>query len=142
MTMGETATSPEGRRGVSAGERALDLRALLDVLHRRLKLFLLLTALVTIATIGAALMVQPRYTALASLKIDPSQKGSLDVESAASGRAPDSALVDTEVAVIHSREVAAKVVARLGLVRDPEFNRSVKKENAEPAGRSHAVHRV
>lgn len=130
MTIGETAASPEVRRGVGAGEQALDLRALLDVLQRRIKLFLMLTALVTIATIGVALIVPPRYTALASLKIDPSQKGSLDVESAASGRAPDSALVDTEVAVIHSREVAAKVVARLGLVRDPEFNREVKKEDA------------
>lgn len=130
MNIGETATSSEGRRGVTATGRALDLRALLEVLMRRFKLFLMLTALVTVATIGAALIVPPRYTATASLKIDPSQKGSLDIESAAAGRAPDSALVDTEVAVIHSREVAAKVVARLGLVRDPEFNREVKKEDA------------
>lgn len=130
MTTGDTASSFEGGRGASERGQSLDFRSFIEVFQRRIRLFLLLTGLVTVATIAASLAVPPRYTAAASLKIDPNQKVSLDVEGAAAGRAPDSALVDTEVSVMRSREVATGVVMRLGLLRDPEFNKEIKKEQA------------
>lgn len=133
MTTADSAPSFEGRRGAFERVQSLDFRSLIQVFRRRIRLFVLLTVLVTFATVAASLVAPPRYTAVASLKIDPNQKASLDVEGAAAGRAPDSALVDTEVSVIRSREVATGVVSRLGLLRDPEFNKAAKKNQAGQA---------
>jgi capsular exopolysaccharide synthesis family protein len=98
-------------------------RALVDPLLRRWWLFLLIAAGVFAVILAATLQLKPVYSAEAGVKLDPTpQHSSLDVTAAFNGGPPDSALIDTEVSLMRSREVAIGVAQKLNLVDDPEFN--------------------
>ena len=116
-----SALNAPGASDLSGRSRALDMRGLIDVFQRRLWLFLIVAGVVLAATILASLIIPPKFTAEASLKIDPSHHSSINTEAAASSQTPDSSAVDTEVSVLRSREVAADVVRALNLVNDPEL---------------------
>jgi succinoglycan biosynthesis transport protein ExoP len=104
----------------------LDLKGLVDALSRRWPLFVSVTVVVVLAAVVAALVIRPVYEASANIRIDPIQKSGPDFEALATGGLPDQALVDTEVKIMQSREVAQGVVASLNLVADPEFNPTLK----------------
>ncbi len=94
--------------------------SLLNLVRRRWLLITLVLAITTIA-IGAFGFVLPaRYTAEAFIRIDPSNKSILDL-SAAYGKPPDAAFVETEINEIVSRPVAEAVVKRLDLAHSKEF---------------------
>lgn len=101
----------------------LDLKGLADVFQRRWKIFFAVTAAVVILAAGTALVLRPIYDASTDIRIDPTEKSAVDFEAAARGAPPDQALVDTEVKIMQSREVARSVVQSLNLVNDGEFNR-------------------
>jgi succinoglycan biosynthesis transport protein ExoP len=98
-------------------------RRLIDPMLRRWWLFLLVAAVVFVAVVGATVRLKPVYSAEAGVKLDPNQQHtSLDMAAAINGGPPDSALIDTEVSLMRSREVAIGVAQKLSLVDDPEFN--------------------
>lgn len=99
----------------------LDFRALLGIFQRRILLFSIVTVLVTIAAIAAALLITPAYTATASLRIDPNQRTVVETTDPSANNLPAEAVIDTEVSLITSRLVAERVVTKLRLDRDPEF---------------------
>ena len=96
------------------------LRSLFLVFRRRWPLFLLVFAAAVASSLLVLSSLTPVYTADAKIKIDPRQPGGLTAADSAGG-APDSALVDTEVSVMQSREVARAVVKRFDLQNDVEF---------------------
>ncbi|KAJ55697.1 hypothetical protein ACMU_13500 [Actibacterium mucosum KCTC 23349] len=104
----------------------LNLRDLLSVLRRRIRLILFTVLL----GVGAALVVlfqlQPEYRSTVLLLVDPTQKNLLnpgDAERLQS--ASESSRVESEVEIARSGPVLLETVRTLSLVTDPEFGPQV-----------------
>lgn len=69
-----------------------------------------------------AFQLPPRYSATTQVMIDPRQTRMLDMQAIFSGQMPDAAQVDSQVHVIKSQALIARLIAQQGLARDPEFN--------------------
>lgn len=120
------------------GGDALDFRRIAVVLRRRLRLFVTIAALVMIGTIVVTLHATPKYTAAAKVMLDPRKETVTNVQDVLSGLPAGSDVVDTEVEVMKSPQLAARVVDALHLDQDPEFNRALRR----PTGLSAVVHGV
>ncbi len=105
-----------------SSSRPLDLKGLAEAFSRRWKLFVAIVVAAVVIAVLAALVIRPVYDASASIRIDPTEHTTVDYEAAARGTLPDQALVDTEVKIMQSRDVARSVVEAMNLVSDPEFN--------------------
>ncbi|PHR94192.1 MAG: capsular biosynthesis protein [Robiginitomaculum sp.] len=103
----------------------IDVRALFLMFKRRLGLFFSVFLLVFSTFVIVTLQLTPLYTSTASVIIDPQEREVTDFESVITGQAPDSTLVDTEVEIIRSRALVGRIVAKLNLVDDPEFNENL-----------------
>ncbi len=112
-----TLGGPSSRLG-----QALDLAGFLDIFQRRWKAFLAVVATVLLATLIAASLLTSMYASTAQVKIDPSPRSITATAPSSSSGLPDQGVVDTEVSIMRSRDIAAAVVDRLGLARLPEFN--------------------
>jgi capsular exopolysaccharide synthesis family protein len=124
-------SGPERQAPAIAGSgQGIDIQTLLDLLGRRWLLIVGCTVFVTVAFIAVALLLTPKYDAHVRLKINPSQRPQTAFDQSDTAQ-PDSAVVDTEVSIMRSRDLAVAVAKRLNLAADPLFNRSVK---ATPAG--------
>lgn len=98
-----------------------DLRRLADMIRRRARLYLTV-ALTVFFLVMAILIFLPRsYTATVLLQVDPNVQRRSDLGGMVLNTQPDSALVDSEIAIIQSREVALAVAQRLNLTADQEF---------------------
>jgi succinoglycan biosynthesis transport protein ExoP len=117
---GTDGDAPFGR--AEPGLPQLDLKRLLAVFRRRLRLFAAVALLVMVATVILTLRATPMYTATANLIINRQQQQVVDTQAVLSGLPADSSTVDTEVEVLRSRQLAERVVDTLNLTQDPEFN--------------------
>lgn len=106
----------------------VDLHALFAIFRRRLKLFLSLALLVFVAVLVFTIRATPLYTATSSVMIDTRTSRVVDSEAVLSGLSGDVGVVDTEVEILKSRQLAERVVRALELEEDPEFNSAL----AEP----------
>ncbi|MBU2289295.1 MAG: GumC family protein, partial [Gammaproteobacteria bacterium] len=118
----DTRGSPSGGWAGSYFAGAVDLHALLATFRRRLKLFLALALLVFVAVLVFTLQATPLYTATASVMIDTRTSQVVDSQAVLSGLSADAGVVDTEVEILKSRQLAERVVEALNLEEDPEFN--------------------
>ena len=103
-------------------ERLIDLRAVLAIIRRRLRLALSIGLLVFIACLLSTVRAAPLYTATASVMIDTRREQVVPSQAVLSDLTPDAATVESEVEVLKSRQLADRVVSALHLERDPEFN--------------------
>ncbi len=110
-----------------AGEMTLDLNVLIATFRRRLRLFAAVALVVFVAVLLFTLQQTPRYTASAQVMLDPRTEQVTDMSAVLSGLPADSPVVDTEVEVLRSRSLAARVVSQLKLDQDPYFNPSLEK---------------
>lgn len=76
----------------------------------------------------------PKYTSSADVMLENRQEQLVDLDSIISGLAADQATVNTEVLVMRSRRLAQKMVERLNLLEDPEFNIALQEESAFSPG--------
>lgn len=111
----------------------LDLRSLWFILRRRIGVVLAVASMVLAASVLVTFQMTPSYKAVAKVLIDPSDKEVVDFRSSAGGLLPDAAMVDTEVEVIQSRALAARVADELNLTRDPEFNLFLRERDGAAA---------
>lgn len=113
-------------------DKIVDPKQALGALRRRLPLFFaaVLATFLTVAIL--TFQTIPVYSSSASIIIDPSDDDvlSIDLGAQLSGAAPDSAVVDTEVEIIRSRSLAEKIVKKLNLVENPEFNPNLQEPGA------------
>lgn len=117
----ETALDIVTKRRPNADEPGMiDLRHLGAVLRRRWQVIVAVSALVLVLTFIAYKLAKPIYSATAQVALDRRDD---ELASTAKGAAlvTDSPSVDTEVEVLRSPALAASVVDKLGLGRDPEF---------------------
>jgi exopolysaccharide transport family protein len=105
----------------------LDLRRLWNIFRRRLRLFSAVALAVLLATLLITLSMTPKYTATANVELDPRKVHVTNSEDVLSGLPADTSVVDTEVEVLKSRQLAERVVKTLNLEADPEFNANIRK---------------
>lgn len=104
----------------------LDLRRLWNIFRRRLGLFGAVAAAILLSTLLLTLWMTPKYTATANVLIDQRKEHVTNTEDVLSGLPSDTEVVDTEVEVLKSRQLAERVVAALNLEADPEFNWKIR----------------
>ncbi|MFN4354437.1 GumC family protein [Parvibaculum sp.] len=103
-----------------------DLKALFLTLRKRMGVILGVTFGLTALVMVAVLQQTPLYTATAQVLLDRQKMQVTDMEAVMSGLPSDSATVDSEVEILRSRALAERVIDRLNLLEDPEFNRALR----------------
>jgi capsular exopolysaccharide synthesis family protein len=101
----------------------MHLRQLFGILLQRGKLALGVAAAVFVVVLASFALKTPTYSATGSVVIDP--KGvnmARPQEPQSYGAPPDASVVDTQVEMLRSEALAERVVRRLKLYNDPEFN--------------------
>lgn len=117
--------------GSEVDEDTIDLGALLATLWRGKWLILLVTVgSLFLAIYYAFAVAVPTYRSTAVVILQTKQDNIVDLPSIAGGLSGNQVEVNTEVEVLKSRGLAKKVVERLDLVNDPEFNGRLR----EPSG--------
>lgn len=106
----------------------LDLRDLLNTLWRRKMMIFSTVILITALTALTVLQITPRYTATTNVMLETRQNNVVDIESVMSGMSAEMATVLSEVEVIRSSSLIRRVVHKLNLIRDPEFNGELRKK--------------
>jgi len=104
----------------------LDLMSLYRTLRKRLGLIVSVTLGLTALVMVVVLQQTPLYTAETQVLLDRQKMQVTDMEAVMSGMPADSATVDSEVEILQSRALAERVVERLDLVADPEFNSNLR----------------
>jgi len=66
--------------------------------------------------------IKPVYTATATVMLDPRQERVVNIDSVLSGLTQDASMIDSEVEVIRSRNIARRVIEETGLLEREEFN--------------------
>ena len=110
-------------------ERELGLRDVIAVLKRRSRFVIGFVTIVTALVTFYALQQPPTYTASASLMLEPRRSQVVDVRQVISALPLDEETVRTETEVLRSRKVMDRVVDKLRLHEDPEFNIALKKRD-------------
>ncbi|WP_336979186.1 GumC family protein [Brevundimonas nasdae] len=118
MTHHDPAISGHGK----TADDAIDLHALIVAFRRRLGLFVAVAAAVCLIVLALMLGQPAVYTATASLQINTRKEQVVAGQAVLSALDAEAAIVDTEVEVLKSPQLAAQVVQTLDLIRDPEFN--------------------
>lgn len=116
----DPAAAPEASPS-SPAEPLIDLPAVLAIVRRRLRLALAVGLVVFILSLLVTVWATPRYTATASVMIDPRREEVVPSTAVLSGLTPDAATVESQVEVLRSRHLAQQVAAALKLDQDPEF---------------------
>src|SRR5690242_9083613 len=107
------------------GGYSIDLKEVGQILRRRKWIIAFTTvALLALATIFV-LIVTPRYTATATVLIDPNRNNvvasSVRSDSQSASSASEDVTINSQVSLITSIAVLQRVVDNLDLARDPEF---------------------
>ena len=118
----DEAASPARHPGLSESASLLDFRGLWLIVRRRARFIGTLVACVLIGVAAALVLIPPRYSATAVVLVDPRQQRVTASESVLSGIGSDAAAVESQVDLITSSALIKRVVERLGLADDPEFN--------------------
>ncbi len=114
----------------TSADREIDPGTLLRTLWRG-KLWIALCAFVALLTGGYYTfgVAVPSYTSSAIVMLESRKEQVVDLESVMTGLSGDQASINTEIEVIRSRGLAEKLVRKLDLTNDPEFNPALR-ENA------------
>jgi len=109
----------------AATDRHVSFQELLHRLWRRRALIAGATLLVTLAAALVALQLTPIYKARAAVLIDIRERNVLEVEEVLTGLQGDVVTLQSQIQIIQSRGLNEKLVRRLNLLEDPEFNGSL-----------------
>lgn len=105
---------------------------LIDVLaaiHRNRRLALLVGVLTVALVVAVTLSLTPMYQSTASIMLDTRREQVVDMQAVLSNLPSDTFVVDSEVQVLQSPALAHKVVAKLHLDQDPEFNATLRPQS-------------
>jgi len=100
----------------------IDIRALISTLWRRKWVLVNVTVFFSVLAVLILVQVTPRYTASGLMAIESRQSSVVDLEAVLSGMSTDVAAIKTEIDVLQSRRLASKLVDKLQLTKDVEFN--------------------
>lgn len=118
--------SPVAPAGQAAEDDTIDLGQLFSTIWRGKWIVGLITTLAILAGGYYAFFVAtPLYRSTAVVMLETEQQSVVDLQSVMGGMSGDSSEVNSEVEVLRSRGLIGKVVDRLDLVSDPEFNQDL-----------------
>jgi len=103
-----------------------ELRETVRKLWRRQKLILAITVFLTLLASVVIFALPPRYTATVLIMLDPRESKVVNIESVIGGASKDIEAVYSEAAILSSQQLVGKLVDKLDLVHDPEFNTSLR----------------
>jgi len=118
----EPSSGYPGYPAYAGHDEGLTLAGVLHMLRRRLRLILAVATVVGAAAALALALRPAPYEAKALVLVDPGEQRIVAPEQSLSGLAISSALVDSEVEALNTRELAVRVTDRLNLRQDPDFN--------------------
>jgi capsular exopolysaccharide synthesis family protein len=116
--------------GAQTEREGFDLRELLSALRRRKGVIVGCAIVVMALATTYIYQLTPRYTAQALLMLEQQKVQTIDIQNALAGLQDGSSVVATQVEILTSPAIAAKVAAKLHLETVPEFNPSLR----PPAG--------
>lgn len=93
----------------------LDLRRWIFIIRRQGLKIAIIAALFALVGAVYALQLPPRYTATATLMIDPREQKVANIEAVVSGIGSDAAGIESQLEIIRSTETARRVAQRLGI---------------------------
>jgi capsular exopolysaccharide synthesis family protein len=102
------------------------LNRVVRAVRRRLSLLIAVFLLTFAAVAVYTYQIKPRYTATASVIVSTPKQKVIDIGAVLQGLPADTATVDTEAEILKSRSLIAKVVERLDLVHNPDFNYALR----------------
>ena len=123
---------PAGQSPWSRSVQPISIVDMINIFRRRWKLFATVAFFTALLTVVAAFVLPPVYLAVADIKLDPSAHTALDLDRLATGAPPDQAIVDSEVDVMQSRDVAQAVVQKLNLTADEDFQPTFGPASKDP----------
>jgi capsular exopolysaccharide synthesis family protein len=127
------AASPPG-----TPESDLSLEQILRAIARRRGVVIGVIASLLLLAFAWTLIVTPRYAAEALVLIEPKDSPAA-LDALARGLSADQEAVQSEAYVLSSRALAERVIRRLKLDNEPEFNRNLADATMPPAQRLSAV---
>lgn len=128
------AVEPASGVGVA---NTISLKSLSRILRRRIGWLLLAMLLGLAAALAVVASSVPRYVATAQIIIDPRGLKVLDTEVQPSAQSADAVtnLAESEMRVLKATDLLERVVDKLGLAEDPEFNDTRTSVVGEAIGR-------
>src|SRR5713101_6775865 len=117
----ESASPGRAQRTVASGGASVDLRNLWLILRWRARLIGLIMLATVALTIGAVVILPPKYKATTIVLVDPRQPHVTNTPAVLSGIGADAAAVESQVELILSSGLASKVIRSLKLDEDPDF---------------------
>jgi succinoglycan biosynthesis transport protein ExoP len=109
------------RSAARDADASVDARDVLDFFLRRGRFIASTTAILTLLALFILHAVTPLYTATSQVLLDPRREAVLGADSILSELTLDSSMVDSQVALLRSRSLLARVVAEEELLNDAEF---------------------
>ena len=99
---------------------------ILAAIHRNRTLALTVASLAALSVLAVTFFITPLYKSVASVMLDTRREQVVDMQAVLSNLPSDTFVVDSEVQVLQSPALARKVIDRLHLDRDPEFNAQLR----------------
>ncbi|MGE3905942.1 MAG: GumC family protein [Reyranellaceae bacterium] len=118
---------PEQGAGTGENEGLLRLRQVMGVLRRHYILIGVVTVIGTALAAFWASGLTPIYASSTTVLIDPNRETVTKITPVNPGLQPEFTLMETQAAVIKSRELAAQAVRRLDLINHPLYNPALAK---------------
>lgn len=106
------------------------LNRVVRAVRRRLSLLVAVFLLTFAAVAVFTFQIKPLYTATASVIVATPKQKVIDIGAVIQGLPADTATVDTEAEILKSRSLIAKVVERLDLIHNPDFNTALRPPTA------------
>ncbi|MBO6634164.1 polysaccharide biosynthesis tyrosine autokinase [Parvibaculum sp.] len=116
-----------------AGE-GIDIHALIAMFRRRIWLVLGIAAVLFVCAFLVLQTLTPKFTASTVVMIETRREQVVDIESVLSDLSPKGGVVNTQAALIKSKSVVTRVIDKLGLEGDPEFNPMLRSEQGGVGG--------
>jgi capsular exopolysaccharide synthesis family protein len=98
----------------------------LAAIHRRWRAAAIVAAATVVLAIIGAFLVTPLYKSTATIMLDTRHENVVDLQAVLSNLPADTFVVDSEVELLRSPALSKRVIAKLNLDRDPEFNATLR----------------
>jgi uncharacterized protein involved in exopolysaccharide biosynthesis len=112
------------------GENVITIQRIVRAVRRRLGVMLAVFALTFAFVAINTFQLQASYTATSRVIINSRGQQIVDIGAVISGMPANAGIVDTEAEILRSRSLIEKVVTRLDLINNPEFNYAKAKPSA------------
>ena len=102
---------------------------ILAAIHRNRRLALFVGSAAAVAVLVVTFFLTPMYQSTATIMLDTRHEQVVDLQAVLSNLPSDTFVVDSEVQVLQSPALAHRVIAKLHLDKDPEFNAALRPQN-------------